>query len=84
MAKQAGLELRMEVPDTHLMWWKSKQWRIRNRGGRTTLLEALRKVAGWQVAPIVERDVVTLLPRKQALAFWKAWWVEDQKKPPKK
>ena len=59
-----------------------------------TLVEGLRATLGLSLfmaeesrdsyEAILDPDRVRIVPTREALAFWRAWWAEEQKKQPKK
>jgi len=50
------------------------------RSGRLTLLEALRDAIDERYELVLESERIRILPREDALKFWKAWWREEQEK----
>ena len=48
------------------------------------LLEVLRAVVRHRYSAILEDDAIRVVPQQEASRIWNAWWVEEQKKQPKK
>jgi HEAT repeat protein len=74
LAKLAGLGLdlgRTTWGDDEALFPRDE--RIDCRAGRRTLLEAFEEVIHYRYEIILEADRVLLVPRNDAVAFWRAW-----------
>jgi hypothetical protein len=79
LAKDADLALEIESSGPASTSLLESRTLLRHRGD--TLLESVLEVLGWgDWEMILENDRLRLLPLKDALKFWRAWWQDEQAK----
>jgi HEAT repeat protein len=80
IAKEAGMSFE-EPPanDPNRSTWTNTYFRIQEWAYPLTLLDALDRIRhrSWMV--ILENDRLRLVPREQALEFWKSWWEKENR-----
>ena len=61
--------------------WTYRRWRIGNRGGRATLLEALEEILqGSRYDAILSDGLLRIVPQIDAAEFWREWWRDERRR----
>lgn len=77
IAKQAGLPLKgLEDLSREDQAWLSLPCNLWSRHPGQPLGDVLASVLG-PLSAVVERDRIRIVPRKDALAFWRSWWEQS-------
>ena len=81
VARQAGMKLAWPEDAFRYAPWVSGPVSLFVILNETfSLLDALRQAMAYDGEVILEPDRIRILPRNEALMFWRAWWSEEQKK----
>jgi hypothetical protein len=80
IAKEAGLSLE-EPPGNspERPTWANYYQSLQEWGRPLTLLEALDRVRHRHWMVVLEDDRIRIVPKNEALAFWKEWWEKENK-----
>jgi HEAT repeat protein len=59
--------------------WQSRFVWVPEYGGEMTAMDVLQQVVGGPYDFILEPESIRIVSRKDARAFWRAWWAEEEK-----